>query len=1223
LVRASGADELDDTHPIGDVSAAGEPRRRSSTIRAVLTWAAIAWMIPAWLCISVGIVAFYGHERDRISQTTISTARALMTAVDNELAGKLAAAQVLAMSPYLRSADFAAFHREASELVPILHGNSFVLADASGQEIVNTLRPYGEKLPFRSNTKNTQTVFQTGKPAISDAVFGAVSKIASIAIDVPVVIDGAVKYTLALAISSSRLAELLTEQRLPSDWVTGIFDASGVMAARTANPEQFVGQKASPTLLSAMAGAATGFVESSTKEHIAVLAAFSRSQISGWSVAIGVPTAELYGNLWKFFLFCSVGALILLIASIAFASLQANRIVRAIQGLIAPALALGRGEMPGIPRLHVSEADDVAQALDRAFRVLERRTVERDQADAARRAGEQKLSVLVDHALDGMIAVSRHGIVEHFNPACERIFGYRAEEVLGQNVKMLMPQPYHDEHDNYLSRYIHTGAVGATGPTGRNVDAKRKDGSVFPIELSINAFQSENRRYFSGIVRDVSARVAAEQRLKESEARYRILAENSTDMVFQVDLDLVRRYVSPACREILGYEPEELIDTKPIGMIHPDDAKRVEETYRAVLNGRERASVTNRIRHRDGHWVWVEAELRLVRDQQSGKAAGILGSLRDVSARRAAEERLSESECREREKSAALKITLAHMSQGLSMFDADERLTVWNERYIAMYGISPEIVRTGVTFTAIIEHRKANGNLESEVAEFVADLRRKIAEGRTFTMLTQLKDGRVFSIVTTPTEGGGWVATHEDVTERHGHETRISFMAHHDLLTGLANRAYFSEKIEDAVARLRRHGEPFAILMLDLDKFKHVNDTFGHPAGDQLLKETAQRLKAALRETDVLARLGGDEFAIIQSGQTNPREDAVSLANRIVKVISQPYDLDGNIASVGTSIGIALAPDDADASNALLKLADHALYAAKSAGRNGFKLFEASMLAETDNRRQLEMELRAAITHGEFELHYQALVDVKTRRPAGFEALVRWRHPTRGLVMPDQFIPLAEETGLIVPLGEWILQQACADAAKWPSHMKVAVNLSPIQLAQPDLLQVVLYALVESSLAPERLELEITETALFEGDVDYATLILQLKKLGVAIALDDFGTGYSSLSYLTMFPFDKIKIDQSFTMNLTRRADCAAIVSAVLALGRGLDTETVAEGVESEQHFAILRAAGVTYVQGYLFGRPCPVSELVLGEAGLPGLVESATLVPDNEPPAAVGAEVS
>ena len=434
----------------------------------------------------------------------------------------------------------------------------------------------------------------------------------------------------------------------------------------------------------------------------------------------------------------------------------------------------------------------------------------------------------------------------------------------------------------------------------------------------------------------------------------------------------------------------------------------------------------------------------------------------------------------------------------------------------------------------------------------------------------------------------------------------IRFLAHHDALTGLANRAFFAEKLADAVARLQRHGDSFAVLMLDLDDFKNVNDTLGHPAGDQLLRQVAQRLKTSLRTTDVLARLGGDEFAILQSGEKQQREGAAGLAARIIGIILKPYEIDGGTVTVGTSLGIALAPQDARESTELLKMADLALYGAKSAGKNGFRFFDPVMLEVMGSRRQLEEELRAAISREEFELHYQPLIDAATRRPVGFEALVRWRSPTRGLVMPNDFIPLAEDTGLIVPLGAWILHRACADAANWPSHLTVAVNLSPVQLAQPDLLQIVLCALAETSLEPERLELEITETALFKGDVDCVKLIARLKRLGVSISLDDFGTGYSSLSYLTMIPFDKIKIDRSFTAKMAERADCAAIVAAVLAIGHSLKIETIAEGVETEQQFETLRAAGVTLVQGYLFGKPCPEAKLALDRTGVAAIASAA-----------------
>ena len=380
--------------------------------------------------------------------------------------------------------------------------------------------------------------------------------------------------------------------------------------------------------------------------------------------------------------------------------------------------------------------------------------------------------------------------------------------------------------------------------------------------------------------------------------------------------------------------------------------------------------------------------------------------------------------------------------------------------------------------------------------------------------------------------------------------------------------------------------------MLDLDGFKHVNDTLGHAAGDELLKALAQRLSASLRETDILARLGGDEFAIIQGSDENQREAAIALAIRLLDIVAEPFDLDGRRVTVGTSIGIAFAPEDGSSAGELLQNADLALYRVKSEGRNNFRFFEAEMSQGASERLQLISDMRAALTRKEFELYYQPVFDAKTSQPCGVEALVRWRHPVNGLMSPDRFIPLAEETGLMEPLGEWILEQACTDAALWPEHIKVAVNLSAVQFRSGRLFEVILCALVESGLPPERLELEITETALMQNVESNSAVIQQLKNIGISIALDDFGTGYSSLSYLTTFPFDKIKIDKSFTQGLSNRAECAAIVASVLTLARGLDMTVTAEGVETKQQFELLRIAGVHQMQGYLFARPGPLAEL-------------------------------
>jgi diguanylate cyclase (GGDEF)-like protein/PAS domain S-box-containing protein len=543
-------------------------------------------------------------------------------------------------------------------------------------------------------------------------------------------------------------------------------------------------------------------------------------------------------------------------------------------------------------------------------------------------------------------------------------------------------------------------------------------------------------------------------------------------------------------------------------------------------------------------------------------------------------------------KNRILEVTLENMAHGLCMFDGQQRLIVCNERYAKMYGLSPGEMRPGTKLRSILEARVAAGSSPAAAQEYIDTRIAEVTRNEPYSAVNELRDGRVVAVTHQPIEGGGWVAIHQDITDSRRDEERVAFMARHDLLTGLANRTNFMEKLEEAGARLRRRHETFTVFMLDLDRFKNVNDSLGHPAGDALLQETAARLKKTLRETDLVARLGGDEFAIIQAGETDQRGAAVELAKRVIALISAPYDLSGNIVSIGTSIGIAMAREPDVDSDTLMKQADLALYRTKSEGRNGYCFFDERMTADADARRQLEADLRDAISNGQIEIHYQPILHVKTRKLFGLEALARWRHPVKGFVPPSEFIPLAEETGLIIPLGEKVLHKACETAKRWPLGVKVAVNISAVQFAKSDLLDVVTRTLAETGLPPQRLELEITETALLEKEAGVLATLQQLERLGIAISLDDFGTGYSSLRYLTTFPIDKIKIDKSFTQNITHRADCAAVVASVLALGSGLDVATVAEGVETKQQFDILRASGVNYVQGYLFGAPCTAEEI-------------------------------
>ena len=607
---------------------------------------------------------------------------------------------------------------------------------------------------------------------------------------------------------------------------------------------------------------------------------------------------------------------------------------------------------------------------------------------------------------------------------------------------------------------------------------------------------------------------------------------------------------------------------------------------------------------------------------------------------------------------------LANMGEGLCMFDREKRLVVHNERYAKLYRLPPELLKVGTPHTAIIAHRVAHGILKGEtsdgaVNDKIASLGR-LPTDTASSRIDELADGRFICVARHPTEGGGWVATHqdisarvvaekrleqtrafldtviehlpmpvivkepnnlsfvlvnhayerflglarehiigktigellpsesaelvlhydkdavssgkdavvaefevrtpangvrfvnttrlvvrdergepehlisvlEDVTERRRVEQKIRHMALHDALTDLPNRLLLRARLDDALIGLDRGEGGLAVLVLDLDRFKEVNDTLGHPVGDALLKSAAQRLRSCVREGATVARLGGDEFAIIERVKDAATEATV-LAERIQATLREPFDLGDHQASIGTSIGIAIAPGDGLTSDDLLKNADLALYRAKSDGRGTYRFFEAVMDARMRARRTLEHDLRLALVNGEFELHYQPFVDLRTNQVSAFEALLRWHHPERGLVSPTEFIPVAEEIGLIVPIGEWVIRTACTQVAAWPGNIKVAVNISPVQFRNPNLVQTIFAALAATGIEGRQLELEITESALLQNSAATLSTVRQLRSLGVQISMDDFGTGYSSLSYLQNFPFDKIKIDRSFISNLS------------------------------------------------------------------------------------------
>ena len=535
-----------------------------------------------------------------------------------------------------------------------------------------------------------------------------------------------------------------------------------------------------------------------------------------------------------------------------------------------------------------------------------------------------------------------------------------------------------------------------------------------------------------------------------------------------------------------------------------------------------------------------------------------------------------------------LDTAINNMSQGLLLYDSSERMVVCNHRYISMYGLSPDFVKPGLSFRDLIQYRKQIGSFKGDVEAFISNVRRSVAIGKTTRNTLETGHGRLIQIVNQPLKNG-WLATHEDITERTQAEEQIRHLAHYDALTDLPNRALFHERLRQELAQATLEHQ-LAVLYIDIDEFKSINDSLGHMIGDELLKSVACRLGGCIGRSDFVARLGGDEFAIVKTGIKDP-DEAAELAKRALDAIRAPYDCLGHQVTSDASIGVAMAPQHGANLDQLLKNADLAMYAAKSAGRRTWRFFEPAMDAHVRARRQLEVDLRKAIADQALEVYYQPCLSLRSDRITGCEALVRWRHPERGMISPTEFIPIAEETGLINELGEWILARACAEASTWPEEINLAVNVSPVQFRSGALPLKIVAALAASGLSAHRLELEITEAVLIRDDDAALEILHQLRSIGVRIALDDFGTGYSSLSYLQRFPFDRIKIDRCFVNDLAEIGE-SSIVQAVVNIATARRMTTTAEGVETERQQELLRGLGCTDMQGYLFSAPKPAEEV-------------------------------
>lgn len=845
---------------------------------------------------------------------------------------------------------------------------------------------------------------------------------------------------------------------------------------------------------------------------------------------------------------------------------------------------------------------------------------ERRRLQETEREAKEIVAAVLDAMPGAIICVAPDRRVMLWSRGAEQIFGYTSAEVVGQPYA-LVPAEEQAEFDSLFER-----ALG--GEIMRDVLVKRKckDGRVIDIRFSSAALRDRDGT-IKGIVYaldDVTDRQKLNARLKEQNELLKQREEKLQAKNDQLDaalnnmsqglamFDSEQRLIvcNRLYAEMYGLTPDQV---KPGTTIRQIFKYRMANGFYHVKESESAAFVDSWASNFGQRSARIQelADGRIISVTRGRTAnGGRIVTHEDVTARHKLvaqlehqHELLKAQEEKLHERNMQLDAALNNMVQGLAMFDSEHRIVIANRRYAELYGLTQEQVKPGTHLREILEYRIANGDLVGKTADQVMEgmLARVTGSGEC-EYAARLRNGRYISVSAKPMANGYTVTTHQDITEQRRSEAKIVHMAMHDALTGLPNRVLFNERLEQALGRVDR-GETIAVHLLDLDHFKNVNDTLGHPAGDKLLQMVTERLHTLVRGVDTIARMGGDEFAILQQAIEQPA-DASTLARRVIEAVSQPYEIDGHQVVIGASVGIAVGPSDGRSPDQLIRNADLALYRAKGDGRGTFSFFEPHMDAAMQARRTMEYDMRKGLAAGEFELFYQPIVNLATDRISGCEALIRWHHPEKGLVPPSSFIPLAEELGFIVQLGDWAIRQACATAARWPDDVKIAVNLSPVQFRSPGLMQTVVGALAASGLSPARLELEITETILLEDNETTLATLYQLRELGVRIAMDDFGTGYSSLSYLQSFPFDRIKIDRSFITDISDGVGSLNIVRAVAALATGLGMETTAEGVETEQQRDTVRTEGCTEMQGFLFSRPRPAQEIE--ELYFPGLLGPA-----------------
>ena len=794
-------------------------------------------------------------------------------------------------------------------------------------------------------------------------------------------------------------------------------------------------------------------------------------------------------------------------------------------------------------------------------------------------APERFFCELVNCSLDIITLLDEHGRIRYENPAAEQLLGYEAEELIGQVVFQFI-------HPEDLPVVIGAFQRVLTQPNqtaAAEFRFQNKDGSWRCLSsVGKNLLHEPD---IAGVIvnsRDVTEQKQAELALKESEIRFRQLTENIDEVFWISDATISRMdYISPAYERIWGRSCESVLRSPRsfLDAVHPEDRAKLLTSLAANELGRP-YSTEYRILRPDGGIRWISDRGFPVFDRE-GKVCRCAGIAEDIT-----------SKVRDRDKLRLQSSALAAAANSIFITDHQGRITWVNAAFCRLSGFSPE---------ELVNHTPRILKSGKHNAEFYRSIWETILAGQVWSgeVIERRKNGELFTVYQTITplvDGGGeithFIAVHEDITDRKNAEARIEQLAYHDPLTGLFNRAELHSRLEQAVEQAKRRSRSVALHFIDLDRFKVVNDTLGHSVGDLLLQAVAKRLEGSLRASDIAARIGGDEFAVLQS-DVGDLDEAATLANRLVAALADSFPIHGHDVHMSPSIGISMFPADSRGPDELLRNADMAMYLAKSEGRNNFQFFTPKLNDQLRDRLALESDLHAALDSNEFVLYFQPQLNLQTGRLTGVEALIRWKHPTRGILAPGQFIGIAEECGLIHGITRWVLEQACAQNASWHAaglpQCRIAVNISSVNFKRGDLCHMVADVLARTNLPPRYLELEVTETVLLQ-DQYVVNAIPSLKKLGVALSIDDFGTGYSSLSYLRRLPVEKLKIDQSFVSGLPDNQDEAIIARAIINLGHALGHTVVAEGVETEEQLAYLRKHGCDEGQGFLFGHPMPAS---------------------------------